>query len=144
MVPNNDRELRGLCYHESCKTCTLLLKCVVYVFVIFNYVSNLVTMVLVHRWNRCLILLVLFIYLLLFFLRCVFNSLFNTCIQNVKIDNFAESFSDGLAFCALMHHFIPDQIAFSTLTPNNRVSQRLEGNERGGAHILTSTVEHME
>ena len=42
--------------------------------------------------------------------------------QNVSIDNFGQSFSDGLAFCALLHHFIPDQIPYSKLDASNRVS----------------------
>ena len=42
-------------------------------------------------------------------------------LQNVSIDNFGESFADGLAFCALLHHFIPDQIPYAQLTEENRV-----------------------
>ena len=47
---------------------------------------------------------------------------FSSALQNVNIMNFAESFSNGLAFCALIHHFLPDQIPFNTLNPANRVS----------------------
>ena len=36
------------------------------------------------------------------------------------ISNFGESFSNGLAFCALLHHFLPDKIPYSTLTPENQ------------------------
>ncbi len=42
-------------------------------------------------------------------------------LQNVNIHNFAESFSNGMAFCAMMHHFLPDQIPFNTLKSCNRV-----------------------
>ncbi len=43
-------------------------------------------------------------------------------LQNVHLQNFDSSFSDGMAFCALMHHFIPDKIPYSSLSPKNRVS----------------------
>ena len=34
--------------------------------------------------------------------------------DNVKITNFTSSWSDGLAFCALIHHFFP-QVMLSTI-----------------------------
>lgn len=40
--------------------------------------------------------------------------------KTVKIDNFSTSWSDGLAFCALIHHFFPDAFDFSKLDPRNR------------------------
>jgi hypothetical protein len=49
-------------------------------------------------------------------------------LQNVNICNFAESFSDGLAFCALLHHFIPEEIPFNTLNSASRVGH---GRTRG-------------
>ncbi|TGZ73559.1 hypothetical protein CRM22_001448 [Opisthorchis felineus] len=39
---------------------------------------------------------------------------------NVNITNFGSSWADGLAFCALIHHFYPDAFDFSTLSPENR------------------------
>lgn len=36
------------------------------------------------------------------------------------ISNFGESFSDGLAFCALLHHFVPDKIPYETLDGVNQ------------------------
>ncbi|ODM96162.1 Smoothelin [Orchesella cincta] len=41
-------------------------------------------------------------------------------IRSVKIDNFSSSWSDGLAFCALIHHFYPDAFDFNSLNPRNR------------------------
>uniref|UniRef100_A0A182Y4W1 Calponin-homology (CH) domain-containing protein n=1 Tax=Anopheles stephensi TaxID=30069 RepID=A0A182Y4W1_ANOST len=40
--------------------------------------------------------------------------------ENVKIENFSTSWSDGMAFCALVHHFLPDAFDFSKLTPQQR------------------------
>lgn len=40
--------------------------------------------------------------------------------DNVCITNFSSSWSDGLAFCALLHHFMPDAFDYSQLDPENR------------------------
>jgi len=40
--------------------------------------------------------------------------------QNVNITNFSTSWADGLAFCALIHHFYQDAFDFSRLSPKNR------------------------
>lgn len=40
--------------------------------------------------------------------------------ENVRIQNFDTSFSDGLAFCALIHHFVPDKVPYNTLNAKNR------------------------
>lgn len=39
---------------------------------------------------------------------------------NVEIKNFGSSWNNGMAFCALFHHFIPNQIPYDTLDPANR------------------------
>jgi hypothetical protein len=39
--------------------------------------------------------------------------------ENVSINNFSSSWSNGLAFCALIHHFMPDTFDYSTLKPEN-------------------------
>lgn len=41
-------------------------------------------------------------------------------VQNVDIQNFSSSWADGMAFCALIHHFYPDSFDFKELDPKNR------------------------
>merc|ERR1711973_980045 len=40
--------------------------------------------------------------------------------DNVKIENFTNSWADGLAFCALIHHFFPQSFDYSKLSASNR------------------------
>ncbi|KAM6954418.1 smoothelin [Aplochiton taeniatus] len=40
--------------------------------------------------------------------------------ENVSIQNFSSSWSDGMAFCALVHNFFPEAFDYSTLSPSNR------------------------
>ncbi|XP_036454767.1 smoothelin isoform X3 [Colossoma macropomum] len=40
--------------------------------------------------------------------------------DNVDIQNFSSSWSDGLAFCALVHNFFPEAFDYSALSPSNR------------------------
>lgn len=40
--------------------------------------------------------------------------------QNVQITNFSGCWVDGLAFCALIHHFLPDAFDYNELTPKER------------------------
>lgn len=40
--------------------------------------------------------------------------------QNVEITNFSSSWADGMAFCALIHHFYPDSFDYKELDPKNR------------------------
>ncbi|XP_064612048.1 smoothelin-like isoform X4 [Liolophura sinensis] len=40
--------------------------------------------------------------------------------ENVQITNFSSSWNNGMAFCALIHHFYPDSFDFSTLDPKQR------------------------
>jgi len=36
----------------------------------------------------------------------------------VNIQNFSSSWADGLAFCAIIHRYFPDEFNFDTLTSN--------------------------
>nr|XP_042702486.1 smoothelin isoform X4 [Chrysemys picta bellii] len=40
--------------------------------------------------------------------------------EHVDIQNFSSSWSDGLAFCALVHNFFPEAFDYTQLTPQNR------------------------
>ncbi|XP_040272653.1 smoothelin isoform X2 [Bufo bufo] len=40
--------------------------------------------------------------------------------ENVNIQNFSSSWSDGMAFCALVHNFFPEAFDYNTLSPQNR------------------------
>ncbi|XP_040011190.1 smoothelin isoform X3 [Xiphias gladius] len=40
--------------------------------------------------------------------------------ENVDIQNFSSSWSNGMAFCALVHHFFPDAFDYDSLSPSNR------------------------
>lgn len=40
--------------------------------------------------------------------------------RNIDIQNFSSSWSDGMAFCALVHSFFPLEFDYSTLDPANR------------------------
>ena len=39
---------------------------------------------------------------------------------DVDITNFSSSWNDGMAFCALLHTYIPDKIPYATLKPNEK------------------------
>lgn len=45
---------------------------------------------------------------------------FSQSQDNVYVENFSSSWSDGLAFCALLHHFFPDDINYDSLTSESR------------------------
>ncbi|XP_053558191.1 smoothelin [Bombina bombina] len=40
--------------------------------------------------------------------------------EHVNIQNFSSSWSDGMAFCALVHNFFPEAFDYSQLVPQNR------------------------
>lgn len=54
--------------------------------------------------------------------------------ENVNVTNFSTSWADGLAFCALIHHFYPDAFDFSRLNAKNR---------RGNFTLAFETAEKM-
>nr|KAG5708080.1 hypothetical protein BaRGS_002816 [Batillaria attramentaria] len=54
------------------------------------------------------------------------NALLKWCLQKtmsysgVDITNFSSSWNDGLAFCALMHTYLPEKIPYNTLTSEDK------------------------
>uniref|UniRef100_A0A8D2JK35 Calponin-homology (CH) domain-containing protein n=1 Tax=Varanus komodoensis TaxID=61221 RepID=A0A8D2JK35_VARKO len=40
--------------------------------------------------------------------------------EHVDIQNFSSSWSDGMAFCALVHHFFPEAFDYAQLSPQDR------------------------
>ena len=40
--------------------------------------------------------------------------------ENVKVTNFSSSWSDGMAFCAIVHHYFPNAFDFAKLDPKRR------------------------
>ena len=46
--------------------------------------------------------------------------LLSVLLQGVNITNFSGSFSNGLAFCALIHKFNPDKFDYNSLSAENR------------------------
>lgn len=58
----------------------------------------------------------------------------------MSVTNLSSSWADGLAFCALTHHFFPDAFDFSSLSKNNH-KENFElafriAEERGGVPRL--------
>lgn len=46
--------------------------------------------------------------------------LHSLCLQHVDLQNFSSSWSDGMAFCALVHNFFPEAFDYGQLSPQNR------------------------
>ncbi|CAF1054009.1 unnamed protein product [Adineta steineri] len=40
--------------------------------------------------------------------------------QHVNVTNFSSSWADGMAFCALVHHYLPTSINYEALNPKDR------------------------
>lgn len=40
--------------------------------------------------------------------------------QHVNVTNFSSSWADGMAFCALIHHYLPNAFDYSSLNPKDR------------------------
>lgn len=53
--------------------------------------------------------------------------------QNIDVTNFSSSWSDGLAFCALLHTYLPAHIPYQELISQNKVRQH----RKTHAHSIT-------
>ena len=58
------------------------------------------------------------------------NALIKWCQErlynyDIEIKNFSSSWNDGLAFCALLHSFVPNKINYEALKKDNNVRNRL-------------------
>ncbi|KAL2099220.1 hypothetical protein ACEWY4_005700 [Coilia grayii] len=79
------------------------------------------------------------------------NSLLRWCqsrtqgYKNIEITNFSSSWSDGLAFCAVYHTYLPSHIPYSSLSPDNKKENLTLAFQTGeGVGITGSlTVEEM-
>ena len=40
-------------------------------------------------------------------------------LQNVNVKDFRSSWADGMAFCAIIHSFLPDKIPYDDLSPSD-------------------------
>ncbi len=41
-------------------------------------------------------------------------------MKHVNVTNFSSSWADGMAFCALIHHYLPNSINYDALNPKDR------------------------
>ena len=69
--------------------------------------------------------------------------------DNVRIENMSTSFRNGLAFCAIIHHFRPHLLDYDSLPPanvliNNRLAFSLAESELGIASLLDPEVSDSE
>ncbi|XP_045890028.1 cytospin-A-like [Micropterus dolomieu] len=53
-------------------------------------------------------------------LRFVTNSIVTLFFQNIDITNFSSSWNDGLAFCAVLHTYLPAHIPYQELTSQEK------------------------
>ena len=65
--------------------------------------------------------------------------------DNVRIENLSTSFRNGLAFCAIIHHFRPHLVDYESLHPaniliNNRLAFSLAETHLGIASLLDPQV----
>lgn len=52
-------------------------------------------------------------------------------LQNIDITNFSSSWNDGLAFCALLHTYLPAHIPYQELNSQDKVRPWRAGGEEG-------------
>lgn len=61
--------------------------------------------------------------------RCHLRAFF-LFLQNIDITNFSSSWNDGLAFCALLHTYLPAHIPYQELNSQDKVPARGRAGQR--------------
>lgn len=64
-----------------------------------------------------------FVFLIFNFFVLFFASSSPLCLQNIDVTNFSSSWSDGLAFCALLHTYLPAHIPYQELISQDKVKK---------------------
>ncbi|GAA6097659.1 cytospin-A isoform X1, partial [Tachysurus ichikawai] len=74
------------------------------------------------------------------------NSLLRWCqnrtsgYKNIEITNFSSSWMDGLAFCAVYHSYLPSNIPYDTLRPDNKKENLLLAFQTGESVGITASL----
>lgn len=64
--------------------------------------------------------------------------------QNVDITNFSSSWNDGLAFCALLHSYVPEKIPFTELDTEDKVGCHYINNSWSSSIQVVHIIKYTE